>query len=234
MLLLGSYGANGGFGSDTELSTVLAVIGIGNGCLLVVAVWDFKCVRTDWNYEVEHGSVNSEETHEELSTSTELSSFWCWMGFLITVIYYRICFAVFVDDNFETVAYLALPIALGYYVCCLLEQPRRRSPAHMWRLRVQTFLHVYVSEGALLFWSIRNHDSRTIAAYCLRICIWTFLLPWGLKLREYLADLPDKELETFLVYKLCLDGLKKTWCRFSSLFLGQHCVFLRGGNTKIV
>jgi len=105
----------------------------------------------------------------------------------------------------------------------------------LWKLRIHFVSFCYVSELALIISSIRRFGFNIMVVVHIFLAVsLTLLYHYGLKLREAIARLPDKDLENFLVETL-FKGVMKT--AISVLFLTfrtTKCMFEKGSLGKCV
>ena len=193
MYLLGTYGAEGKIYNNFEKNIVLMAWSVGIGSLLIPALWKLVVIRNQMKREAEFGPESESEESAE-PPLTEASSFWVVVGVLATSFYSAICIAgaVTLDDFYESLTRMAMPLVTLFYGVALFCQPRRNSPKDMWRLRLHFMSFAWISEAATVVWTLREGDSTNVAIHVGLATAETLIFHWGLKLRAIIGRLPEE------------------------------------------
>lgn len=140
LFMLGNYGTEGGFRNDTEKFFMFVVMGTGFACLIMTAAWKMVAIRG----EMKRGE-DSEQLHQGESSSstsevmlTEASSFWFYLGVLVTTLQTMLYVleVVTINGRYLTIAIAGVPTVMLIYLLSFCCQPKRHSRKDMMMLRL--------------------------------------------------------------------------------------------------
>ena len=205
LFLLGNYGVQGNFSNDDEERYFGAVMILGGASLLVTAVWKGLVIRGEIRRDKENAAADvSEEPGpsqegaqaQQDSPVTELATAFVSLGVLATTAETGFVIAEVStgDAYYATASKAFLPISMVLYVISLFAQPMRQDPRAMIFLWAHFISFAWVSEGAYMFWGIREGDVGYVLLVLSRALLQTLVFHYGLKLRASIGRLPDKDL----------------------------------------
>ncbi|GMI09881.1 hypothetical protein TrVE_jg13446 [Triparma verrucosa] len=232
---LGNYGAEGSFRREAERYAALIVPSTGGFCLLLTAVWKAVVIRGEMRRGAEETGQLNQGGFSSDGTLMEASSFWFYIGVLATTYQSIVCVAaaVTMDKNYQTLSRASAPIVILAYVESIFNQPRRRSPKDMRKLRLHFMSFAFISEMALAVYVFRQGNFGRVIQHFARFAAQMLLLHFGLKLRAAVGRLPDKDVETFLVDMLFKGGLQTLFSILFLIFRTTKCMFEKGLEAEI-
>ncbi|GMH73506.1 hypothetical protein TL16_g06212 [Triparma laevis f. inornata] len=229
---LGNYGAEGDFNNEAERQSFLVVAYVSLGCLVVIAAWKLILIKREMNHEDEDGGGGG-IVIEPGSTPplTGAHKVWFYLGFVATTYFSGgSIYASFTDAvSVEFLGYFALPFAMLYYMGSFFSEPRRNDEFHMWKLRLHFISFVNASQAAWAFWNIKRGLIGAAVVHALIVPITVVIFNWCLRLRATIGNLPDEELEKFLVNQLFRGGIKTLSIILFLTFRTMKCVFEEEG-----
>ncbi|GMI04950.1 hypothetical protein TrLO_g2842 [Triparma laevis f. longispina] len=206
LYLLGNYSARGK-PEEGERNASLAVVAIGNGCLIVNAVWKMVVIRKELKAGEDEAALNNsgaDETHSSTPSTTvyltEGHTFWSFLAVLATT-FSSLTFIASIATKTDSLFWIFLmffPLVFIFYICSLAGQPRRRSPQHMWRIRLHVASFIWPIVMASLVYLVENNH--------------------------------DEDLERFLVGNLFTDGFQVCFSVLFLTFMATRCIQEKGGN----
>ena len=164
----------------------------------------------------------------------EGSSFWFYIGVLATTYFsaVNIVAAVTMDEFYETLSTVSIPMVILLCIGSFFCQPRRASPNDKWKLRLHFISFAFISEMAWAVYAFREGEIGFVLLHFVRLAVFTLVFHFAFQLRAAAGRLPDKDLETFLVDALFKRGFKTLISILFLTFRTTKCMFEKGGVAK--
>ena len=169
---------------------------VGGASLLVTAVWKGLVIRGEIRRDEENAAAGVSEEQgptqdgdqaQQDPPVTKLATAFVWLGVLATTVQTGLVIteASTGDPYYATATYSLLPIIGVLYIISLFAQPSRHNRRIMLFLRAHFISFAWVSEGAYIFFGIREGDVGWSLRALGRALLQTLAFHYGLKLRAH-------------------------------------------------
>ncbi|GMH98631.1 hypothetical protein TrVE_jg11953 [Triparma verrucosa] len=217
LFLLGFYGVEGGFYDRREQVVFGTAMILGSIALLLNAMFQLFVITKEIKLDGIAGIVDNAEhgfrkEEGDAPPVTEFSSYWVAFGVLATIFHTAITLidAFSHEPLYDILSRATVPIVLILYVFSVFAQPRRNNRGTRWFLYGHFFFWAWIGEGAYIISELQLGDRWTAAMHAVRLICENGFFVIALRFRKRLANLPDKDLDDFLVETLFKGGLKAT------------------------
>ena len=118
-----------------------------------------------------------------------------------------------------------LPVVMILFGVSFFAKPRRKDSKSIWFLRLHFFSFAIVGEISYVIYDIGDGDMAAAWNHVGLAILETVMFHYGLKLRELIGQLPDKQLGEFLTSALFKGGFKALASVLFVIFRSFKCVY---------